>query len=59
MARLPAKRTDRSHRKRPTTFAEVRRRAEDRLAHGLKLNFDQIMLDIDAIRKQAAKPSRN
>ena len=47
------------HRNRPTTFAEVRRNAEERLALGLKLDFDQIMLDIEAIRKQAEKPSKN
>ena len=45
--------------KRPTTFAEIRFNAEERLRHGLKLDFDQIMLDIGAIRAAAEKPTKN
>ncbi|HME12876.1 MAG TPA: hypothetical protein VKF79_08450 [Candidatus Acidoferrum sp.] len=48
----PQKYPDRP-RKRPSTFAEVRHDAEKRLEHGLKLDFDQIMLDIAAIRVRA------
>jgi hypothetical protein len=35
---------------RPHCFADIRKDCEDRLARGLKLDFDQIMLDIDAIK---------
>ena len=44
------------HRKRPLTFAAIRRDAESRLARGLKLDFDQIMLDITALMADAKKP---
>jgi hypothetical protein len=44
------------HRKRPLTFAAIRRDAENRLARGLKLDFDQIMLDITALIADAKKP---
>jgi hypothetical protein len=47
------------HRKHPTTFAEIRRDAEKRLARGLKLDFDQIMLDIAALRARAERPIKN
>ena len=57
--RSPPKRSKRPPRKRPTTFAEVRRNAEKKLALGLKLDFDQIMLDIEVIRKWAEKPTKN
>ena len=46
-------------RKRPTTFAEVRSDAEKRLALGLGIDFDQIMLDIAAIRARAAKLAKS
>ena len=53
------RRSERAHRKRPATFAEIRRDAEKRLARGLGLDFDQIMLDIAAIRARAAKLAKN
>ena len=46
----------RPHRKRPLTFAAIRRDAENRLARGLKLDFDQIMLDIAALMVASKKP---
>ena len=55
----PQKHSDRPQAKDPTTFAEIGRDAEKRLALGLKLDFDQIMLDIEAIRKRAEKPVKN
>jgi hypothetical protein len=39
------------------TFADVRREAEARLARGLRLDFDRIMLDIAAIRRADKKLS--
>jgi hypothetical protein len=44
------------HRKRPRTFAAIRRDAENRLARGLKLDFDQIMSDITALMANPKKP---
>jgi len=41
------------------TFAEVRSDAEKRLALGLGIVFDQIMLDIAANRARAAKLAKN
>jgi len=49
-SRPPPKLIARSHRKRPRTFADIRRNAEMRLKLGLKLDFEQIMADIAAIR---------
>jgi urease gamma subunit len=43
-------------RKRPLTFAVIRRNAEKRLARGLKLDFDQIMSDITALISIPKKP---
>lgn len=43
---------------RPHCFADIRKDCEDRLARGLKLDFEQIMLDIDAI-KAAMEVTRN
>ena len=43
----------------PSTFAEIRCAAEQRLARGLTLDFDQIMLDIARVRAGAGKPIRN
>ncbi len=40
------------------TFDAVRRDAEERLACGLKLDWDQILLDIAAIRVLAIKRPR-
>ena len=48
---------ERLHRKLPATFAAIRRDCESRLARGLKLDFDQIMLDIAALRARTEKPS--
>jgi hypothetical protein len=48
--RIPPPRRARP-RKRPATFSDVRRDAEKKLARGLELDFDQIMLDIAAIRR--------
>lgn len=53
MARPPERPSERPHRKQPATFAEIRRDAEKRLARGLRLDFDQIMLDIAVIRARA------
>ena len=53
------RRSARVHRKPPITFAEVRSDAEKRLALGLLLDFDQIMLDIAAIRARAAKLTKS
>jgi hypothetical protein len=50
--------SERRHGQRPSTFAEIRRDAEKKLARGLKLDFDQIMLDIEAIRVSAKKPGK-
>jgi len=48
------------HQKRATkTFEDIRWAAEKRLARGLKLDFDQIMLDIAAVRRGAGKPVKN
>ena len=44
------KHSELSRRKHPTTFAEIRSDAEKKLQRGLKLDFDQIMLDIAALR---------
>jgi hypothetical protein len=41
------------------TFSDIRRAAEKRLAHGLDLDFDQIMLDIAALRRRLEKPIKN
>ena len=49
-SRPPPKLVGRTYRKRPRTFADIRRSAEKRLKLGLKLDFDQIMADIAAIR---------
>jgi hypothetical protein len=59
MVKRPPTRQVRTRHKHPMTFADVRHDAEDRLARGLKLDFDQIMLDIAAIRARAEKPARN
>jgi hypothetical protein len=59
MARLPHGPSERPHHKHPATFAEIRRKAEKRLARGLKLDFDQIMLDIAVIRARADKLTKN
>jgi hypothetical protein len=37
------------------TFADIRREAEARLTRGLRLDFDQIMLDIAAVRRADKK----
>jgi hypothetical protein len=58
MVRSPTH-SDQPHQKRPSTFDEVRRSAEKTLRRGLKLDFDQIMLDIAAIRVRAEKPTKN
>jgi hypothetical protein len=55
----PQKHSEPPHRRHPMTFAEIRRDAEKRLKRGLKLDFDQIMLDIEAIRVRAEKPTKN
>ena len=57
--RSPPKHLKRPHRKHPTTFAEIRRNAEERLAQGLKVDFEQIMIDIAVIRVEAEKPAKN
>jgi hypothetical protein len=49
-SRPPPKLIVRAHRKRPRTFADIRRNAEKRLKLGLKLDFDQMMADIAALR---------
>jgi uncharacterized membrane protein len=49
-SRPPPKLIARSDRKRPRTFADIRRNAEKRLKLGLQLDFEQIMADIAAIR---------
>ena len=49
-SRPPPKLIVRAHRKRPRTFADIRRNAEMRLKLGLKLDFEQIMADIATIR---------
>jgi hypothetical protein len=59
MVRQSQRHSEPPHRKHPTTFAEIRRNAENRLARGLKLDFDQIMLDIAALRVRAEKLSKN
>lgn len=41
------------------TFSDIRRDAEKRLASGLKLDFDQIMLDIAALRVRAIKAAKH
>jgi hypothetical protein len=52
-SRPPPKHIARSRAKRPRTFAEIRRNAEQTLRLGLRLNFKQIMLDIAALRAGA------
>jgi hypothetical protein len=42
--------------KRPLNFAAIRRDAEQRLARGLKLDFDQIIADITALMSNPKKP---
>jgi len=59
MVRAIHRRSARAHRKRPVTFAEIRSDAEKRLALGLGLDFDQIMLDIAAVRARAAKLAKS
>jgi len=56
---VPQRQSEPPRRKHPTTFAEIRRDAEKRLALGLVLDFDQIMLDIAAIRARAAKLAKS
>lgn len=53
------KHSELSRRKHPTTFAEIRSDAEKKLQRGLKLDFDQIMLDIAALRARAERPIKN
>ena len=50
MKRPVKKATIRSPRKHLHTFADIRHKAEQRLRRGLKLDFDQIMLDIATLR---------
>jgi len=59
MVRAAQRGSERAHRKRPVTFADVRRDAEKRMARGLKLDFDQIMLEIAVICERAGKPLKN
>jgi hypothetical protein len=45
-------------RRRPRTFAEIRRNAETRLRRGLKLDFGGIMRDVAALRARNQRSSR-
>lgn len=56
MKSRPPPRVPRSRRKKPRTFAEIRRHAEETLRRGLPLDFDQIMRDVAALRAQAQHP---
>ena len=48
------------HSKRAAkTFGDIRRECEQKLARGLALDFDKIMLEIDAVRRRAGKPAKN
>jgi len=40
-------------------FTDLRRGCEEKPAHGEHLDFDKIMLEIAAIRKRAASPTKN
>jgi hypothetical protein len=55
----PQRDSEPPHRKHPTTFAEIRHDAEKRLERGLKLDFDQIMLDIELLRARAERLIKN
>ena len=52
------KQSKRPRRTRPATFAEIRLNAEKRLRRGLKLDFDQIMRDVEELRMRAEQAAK-
>jgi hypothetical protein len=58
-SRPPPRLIGASRRKGPRTFADIRRNAEKRLKLGLKLDFDQIMADIAALRTRHRIPQHH